>query len=296
MAPDDRQYTDYELATIAQQARWLALTTVTASKAGHVGGPMSAMDVLVHLYFKTLRIRPEDPEWVDRDRFILSKGHSSIALYTTLALRGYFSVDELATFDKGNSRLQGHPDMTRLPGVDMSTGSLGQGLAVGLGMALAGRKQGRDSRFYVMLGDGEIQEGMVWESVNVASRYRVGHLTAIIDHNGLQQYGWPKTHSNQGPGDRADPWGHVDLAGVLRSFGWDVLQINGHSHVEIDEALNLTRDKGPTAAPTAIIAKTVKGRGLSFAEGTISWHVGIATDEQLTIAAKDLGIETGREP
>ena len=170
-----------DLPDLAQRARWLVIKTVTNSKAGHIGGPLSMMDLLISLYFSELRIRPDDPDWADRDRFVLSKGHASVGLYAVLALRGFFEADELATFDKGDSRLQGHPDVTRLPGVDASTGSLGQGLSAGVGMALGARLASKDFHTFVLLGDGEIQEGMVWEAVQAAARYRLTNLTAIID-------------------------------------------------------------------------------------------------------------------
>ena len=167
------------------------IESVANAGAGHIGGPLSAMDLLIALYFRVLRIRPDETDWPERDRFILSKGHSAIGQYVAMALRGYFPVEELATFDHGDSRLQGHPDMTRLPGLEASTGSLGQGLAVGLGIALGARLRGLPAHTFVMLGDGECQEGQVWESVIVAARYGLSNLTAIVDCNGLQQYGWP---------------------------------------------------------------------------------------------------------
>ncbi|HLG51979.1 MAG TPA: transketolase, partial [Chloroflexota bacterium] len=176
------------LRETARQVRRLVVQSVYRAKAGHLGGPLSAADVLTVLYFKILRVDPSRPDWPDRDRFILSKGHSAIALYATLALRGFFPVEELDTFDEIDSRLQGHPDMTRTPGLDMSTGSLGQGLSPGVGMALGARLLGKDFHTWVMLGDGEIQEGQIWEAAFVAERYRLDNLTAILDYNGLQQY------------------------------------------------------------------------------------------------------------
>src|ERR671917_1625827 len=191
-----------DLSALAQRARWEVIKTVTSNKAGHIGGPLSMMDLLISLYFKELRIRPDAPHWRDRDRFILSKGHAAVGLYAVLALRGFLPLDELATFDKGDSRLQGHPDVTRLPGLDASTGSLGQGLSVGVGMAMGAALGGRDFHTWVLLGDGEIQEGMVWEAVQVAARYQLTSLTAIIDRNGLQQFGLPSTdlttHTDRG--------------------------------------------------------------------------------------------------
>ncbi len=276
-----------ELVALAQQGRLHVLETVASSKAGHIGGPMSAMDLLVTLYFRQLRIDPSQPDDLDRDRFILSKGHSAIALYTVLALRGYFPVEELLTFDHGDSRLQGHPDMLLTPGVDASTGSLGQGLAVGAGLALAAKRQGRDHHTWVMLGDGELEEGMVWETVISAPRFGLDNLTAIVDLNGLQQYGWPAGDGDRF--DRSEPMGHVDLAAVFTGFGWDAYVIDGHDYDEIFAAFDAVEAKrGSGGKPTAIIARTSKGRGVSFTEGTFRWHNGVATPDQLAVARAEL--------
>src|SRR5215471_13646253 len=168
---------DYqELEALARKARWLAISTVAGSGAGHVGGPFSAMDILVALYCRVMKIRPEEPKWPERDRFILSKGHSSIGQYAVMALRGFLPIEELKTFDKGGSRLQGHPDVTRLPGLETSTGSLGQGLSVGLGIALGARLRGERFHTFVMIGDGELQEGMIWEALHIAPRYKLGRF------------------------------------------------------------------------------------------------------------------------
>ena len=229
------------------------------------------MDLLVALYFRVLRIRPDEPDWPERDRFILSKGHSAIGLYATMALRGYFPVEELATFDQGDSRLQGHPDMTRLPGLDASTGSLGQGLAVGVGMALGARMRGLASHTFVMLGDGETQEGMVWESVMVAARYGLGNLTAIVDCNGLQQYGWPATPGGGDRGDRRDPLaGRRHRAPRSSAFGWRVAGGRRPRHRGDRQRLRaMPARRGPVGRPTAILARTVKGRGVSFTRGPL---------------------------
>jgi transketolase len=275
------------LEALAREGRWLVLETVTASKAGHVGGPLSAMDLLVALYFNQLRIDPDHPREPDRDRFILSKGHCSIGLYSVLALRGYFPVGELATFDHGDSRLQGHPDMLLTPGVDASTGSLGQGLSAACGMALGAKRLGKDFHTWVMLGDGEIEEGMVWESVLCAPRYQLDNLTAIIDVNGLQQYGWPASAADRF--DRAEPVGHVDLPAVFRGFGWNTISIDGHDFTQILPALEQAAGcRGVTGKPTVILARTEKGHGLSFTAGTYKWHNGVATAEQLATAKKEL--------
>jgi transketolase len=276
-----------ELEQIAREARWRVIETVASSKAGHVGGPLSAMDLLVALYFTQMRVDPSDPAATDRDRFILSKGHSAIGLYSVLALRGYFPVEELSTFDHGNSRLQGHPDMLLTPGVDASTGSLGQGLAVGAGMAMAAKRKALDFHTWVMIGDGEIEEGMVWETVICAPRYGLDNLTAIVDLNGLQQYGWPKREGDRW--DRSEPMGRVDLGAVFRGFGWNVIQIDGHDFEQILGAYAEAESfRGSNGRPTAILARTQKGHGVSFTAGTYKWHNGVPSAEQLGLARTEL--------
>lgn len=282
-----------ELADIARRVRWHIINTVTASKAGHIGGPLSATELLVALYFGQLRIDPERPDDPDRDRFILSKGHSAIGLYSTLAVRGYFPEAELATFDHGDSRLQGHPDMLKTPGVDSSTGSLGQGLSAGAGMALGAKRLGRDFHTWVMLGDGELEEGMVWETVILAPRYGLDNLTAVVDLNGLQQYGWPRRDSDRF--DRSEPMGHVDLEAVFRGFGWEAASIDGHDFTQIFTAFDAAAAaRGRSGKPRVIIARTTKGRGISFAEGAYRWHNGVATAEQLDTARRELRQEGAR--
>ncbi|MGP3987268.1 transketolase [Streptomyces sp. 3N207] len=282
--------TDPELAQLATRARELILRTAHHAGAGHVGGSMSAADLLVTLYFDELRIDPARPRDPDRDRFILSKGHCALGLYVVLAMRGYFDEAELADFDKGGSRLQMHPDMTKLPGIEMSTGSLGQGLSAGVGMALGARMggdaSGSGSRTYVLLGDGELQEGMSWEAAHVAPRYRLGNLTAILDHNGLQQYGWPPGDGDRG--DRRDPWAGADLRAVFTGLGWRVLEVDGHDIAAIRAALAEARTSGDTGRPTLVLANTRKGRGVSFTEMTIKWHTGAPSDDQLAAALAEL--------
>jgi transketolase len=286
--PDADDASDADLEAIARRGRLLVLETVARSGAGHIGGPLSAMDLLIALYFRVLRIRPEEPAWPERDRFILSKGHSAIGLYVAMALRGYFPVEELATFDRGDSRLQGHPDMTRLPGLDASTGSLGQGLAVGVGIALGARLRGLDARTIVMLGDGEMQEGMAWESVIVAARYGLGSLTAIVDCNGLQQYGWPLPDGEAHRGDRRDPWAGMHLDAAFAAFGWRVVAIDGHDVGAIVAACAAARDAAGEGRPTAILARTVKGRGVSFTEGRFDWHARVATAAEVEAARGEI--------
>ncbi len=285
-----------DLEALARRGRLLVVESVAHSGAGHTGGPLSAMDLLIALFFGVLRIRPDEPGWPDRDRFILSKGHSAIALYTAMALRGYFPVDELATFDSGDSRLQGHPDMTKLPGLEASTGSLGQGLAVGLGIALGARMRGLDAHTFVMLGDGEAQEGMVWESVTVAAKYALGNLTAIVDCNGLQQYGWPPNDDPDARGDRRDPWAGAHLRGAFEAFGWRVLEIDGHDFEAILAACADAREAARGDRPTAILARTVKGRGLSFAEGRFEWHARVATADEAAAARTEFEPAEATEP
>jgi transketolase len=280
----------HELEELAQKGRWLAISTVAGSGAGHVGGPFSAMDMLIALYFRVMNIRPEEPRWSERDRFILSKGHSSIGQYAVMALRGFLPLEELKTFDKGGSRLQGHPDVTRLPGLDTSTGSLGQGLSVGLGFALGARMRGKKFHTFVMLGDGELQEGMVWEALHIAPRYKLGNLTAILDWNGLQQFGWVLAINEQHRGDRRDPWSGIDLRGIFEKLGWRCLEIDGHDFSQIVTALKNARASGDSDQPTMIIAHTIKGKGVHFTEGKHEWHSKVATKEELKIVAAELGI------
>jgi transketolase len=278
-----------DLVDLARRGRLLVIESVNRAGAGHVGGPLSAMDLLIALYLRVMRVRPGDPAWADRDRFILSKGHSAIGLYTVMALAGYFPVDELATFDAAGSRLQGHPDMTLLPGLDASTGSLGQGISVGVGLALGARLRGLDFHTWVMLGDGEMQEGQVWESVQIAAKYGLGNLTAIVDRNGMQQYGWPLRAGEAHRGDRRDPFGDVAARAPLEAFGWRVLEIDGHDFGQIIAACEAARAGSASGVPTAILATTVKGRGFSFTEGASAWHARAATDDEVAVARAETG-------
>lgn len=248
-----------ELARVARRVRRHIVRMIAGAGSGHPGGSLSCADILVTLYFRVLRVDPRRPQWPDRDRFVLSKGHACPALYAVLAERGFFPLDELWTLRRLGSSLQGHPDMRKTPGVEASTGSLGQGLSVALGMALAGRLDGAPWRVYVLLGDGEIQEGQVWEAAMAAAHYGVDNLTAILDWNGLQI---------DGPNDEvmtvrpvADKW---------RAFGWEVTEIDGHRFDEILEALRWARSV--RGKPAIILARTVKGRGVSFMEGQVDWH------------------------
>ena len=278
-----------ELADIARRARIQILDAVKQANGGHVGGPYSAADMLAALYFDILNIRPNEPDWPDRDRFILSKGHSSIALYTMLALRGYFPVEELRTFDAINSRLQGHPDMTITPGIDMSSGSLGLGFSGALGIALGARAQGKDFMTYVMLGDGECNEGVVWEGAHVGARYGLDNLIAIIDHNKLQQFGW----RGETLAERITPYTDNQLADRWGAFGWHVLEVDGHDIAAFLKTME--HAKTVAGSPVAVIAHTIKGKGVSYMEGDYTWHSKVPTEEQFALAMQELGADDGGE-
>jgi transketolase len=269
-----------DMEALSRRTRRLILESVNKAGAGHIGGPLSVTDILVSLYFNELRIDPANPSAEDRDRLILSKGHSSIALYTVLALRGYFPVEELDTFDQINSRLQGHPDIVSLPGLDMSTGSLGQGLSPGIGMALGARLSGKDFHTWVILGDGELQEGQIWEAAFVASRYKLSNLTAIVDYNGLPQYGWPHESGHTRDVPINDP------GGKFAAFGWNVIETDGHDHAALIEAWKTAKEH--TDGPTCIVARTVKGKGVSFMEGDFMWHAQVPSPGDIAKAALEL--------
>lgn len=232
---------------------------IGAAGSGHPGGSLSGVEIVTALYFHLMRLDPQNPHWPDRDRFILSKGHAAPLLYAALAHRGYFPREELWTLRKLGSRLQGHPDRKALPGVEMSTGSLGQGLAVANGMALAGRLDRRSYRVYVLLGDGELEEGMVWEAAMATAHYRLDQVTAFIDHNRLQIDG-PIT----------EVMSPEPIADKFRAFGWEVLSIDGHDFLQIIQAVE--QAKQVQGRPTAIVAETVKGKGVSFMEHQAGWH------------------------
>ena len=272
-----------DLIDIARRARIHILRSVAHAKGGHVGGPYSAVDMLAALYFRILNIRPEEPDWPDRDRFILSKGHSSIALYTIMAMRGYFPEAELQTFDAIDSRLQGHPDMTITPGIDMSSGSLGLGFAGALGIALGAKVQDQDFCTYVMLGDGECNEGIVWEGAHIANRYALDNLVAIVDHNKLQQYGW----RGETVAERITPYVDSQLADRWRAFGWHVLEMDGHDMKSIIDTVTEARAVG--GGPVVVVAHTVKGKGVSYMEGNPKWHSRVPTDEEFAQAMEELG-------
>ncbi|NLJ69064.1 MAG: transketolase [Firmicutes bacterium] len=260
----------------AQQVRESILRMVYAANSGHCGGSLSAADLVTALYFHIMRVNPQDPNWEDRDRFILSKGHACPVIYAALALRGYFPQEELGTLRAINSRLQGHPDMRKTPGLDATTGSLGQGLSLGVGMALAAKIGGKGYRVYVLMGDGETNEGQIWEAAACAAKYGLNNLVGIVDENGLQ---------NDGPTDAIMPM--QPLAEKWRAFGWNVLEIDGHDMEQIVTALEQANESNQ-GKPTAIIAKTVKGKGVSFMENVVEWHSGAPTDAQLEQALDEI--------
>ena len=256
-----------DLKSKAHETRRLIVEAINHAKAGHLGGPLSVTDILVSLYFEVARVDPKNPRGEDRDRIILSKGHSAIALYCVLALRGYMPVEETLTFDAIDSRLQGHPDMTKLPGLDASTGSLGQGLSVGLGYALGAKLKKKDFHTWVIVGDGEIQEGQIWEAAFVADRYKTDNLTAILDFNKIQQFGWISTR----PGEtRRMHASGTNPGEKFAAFGWNVLECDGH---DIEALIGTLRQaRAHKGQPTAIIAHTIKGKGVSYMENVPIWH------------------------
>ena len=264
-----------ELMITAAKVRMGVIEGTHSAKAGHPGGSLSAADVFTYLYFKEMNVDPKNPKWEDRDRFVLSKGHTAPGLYAALALRGFFPVEDLKTLRQIGSYLQGHPNMNMIPGVDMSTGSLGQGISCAAGMALAARFQKKDCRVYTLLGDGEIQEGQVWEALMFAGHYHLDNLCVIIDNNNLQIDG--------AISDVMSPYPIVDK---LTAFNFDVLEVNGHSFEELEAAFDKARQtKGK---PFAIVMKTVKGKGVSFMENNAAWHGTAPNDEQYEIAMNEL--------
>lgn len=264
-----------ELSVLACKVRMGVVTAVHSAKSGHPGGSLSSADLMTYLYFQELNIDPATPKMPERDRFVLSKGHCTPGLYSTLAQRGYFPVSDLTSFRQVGSVLQGHPDMKKIPGVDMSTGSLGQGVSAACGMALAAKVQGHDYRVYALLGDGEHQEGQVWEAAMFASTKNLDNLCVIVDLNGLQIDG------------RVNEIGRVEpLDQKYMSFGFHVLTIDGHDFGQMEAAFRQAREtKGK---PTVIIAKTLKGKGVSFMEDQASWHGSAPNDEQYQTAMREL--------
>jgi transketolase len=264
-----------ELQDLAKKIRRDIITMIGTAGSGHPGGSLSAVEILTALYFKVLKHSPADPHWSERDRFILSKGHAAPVLYATLAASGYLSQEELCTIRKIDSRLQGHPECDVTPGVEMSAGALGVGLSFGIGVSLAGRLSKKDYHTYVLLGDGECDEGQVWEAAMAAAHFKLDKLTAIVDHNGLQIDGWNKDVMNIEP-----------LGQKWQSFGWNTLEIDGHDITQVIEALKKARNT--IGQPTVIIAHTIKGKGVSFMENKADFHGKAPNAEEMKIALKEL--------
>ena len=265
-----------QLQDIARKIRIDIIEQVHSAKSGHPGGSLSIADIMTYLYFKEMNIDPKNPDMEDRDRLVLSKGHTCPALYAALAEKGYFDVELLKTFRKMGSILQGHPDMKNIPGVDMSSGSLGQGISAACGMALAGKLDKKNYRVYAILGDGEIEEGQVWEAFMFASHYKLNNLCAIIDRNGLQI-----------DGRCADVMSTEPLEEKMSSFGFNVINADAHDFDSIEKAFNSI--KNCCDKPSVIIADSTKGKGVSFMENVVSWHGSAPNDEQYAQAIKDLG-------
>lgn len=264
-----------ELKKLATEVRLGVLEGVHAAASGHPGGSLSIADLLTYLYYEEMRVDPKNPKWEDRDRFVLSKGHCAPALYTVLAMKGYFDRSEIAHLRQVDSFLQGHPDMKGTPGIDMSTGSLGLGISSAAGMALAAKINGKDYRTYTIVGDGESEEGQVWEACMFAAHYKLDNFCVIIDWNGLQIDGPVAQVMNPTPHDKK-----------LEAFGFHVITINGHDFNEIEAAF--AEAKTIKGKPTAIIAKTVKGKGVSFMENQVGWHGTAPNDEQYAQAVAEL--------
>ena len=264
-----------ELKNIANDVRIGIIDSTHAAKCGHPGGSLSIADILTYLYFEKMNIDPQNPKMENRDRFVLSKGHTAPGLYATLAHRGFFPVEDLLTLRKIDSYLQGHPDMNKIPGVDMTTGSLGLGISAACGMALAGKVDNKDYRVYTIIGDGESEEGQVWEAAMFASHYKLDNLCVILDLNGLQIDGPITEVMNPTPHDKK-----------FEAFGFHVITIDGHDFNEIEEAF--AEAEATKGQSTVIIAKTIKGKNVSFMENSVNWHGAAPNDEQHARAIAEL--------
>ena len=264
-----------KLEEMTKKVRLGIIEAVYSNQSGHPGGSLSIADIMTVLYFNEMNIDNENPKWEDRDRLILSKGHCSPALYSALANRGYFPVEDLKTFRNINSYLQGHPDMKHIPGVDMTTGSLGQGLSAANGMAISAKLDNKNYRVYCILGDGEIEEGQIWEAAMASNKYKLDNLCVIVDNNNLQIDGTIEEVMNSNPIDEK-----------FKSFGFQIIKIDGHDIEEITKAFEVARNvKGK---PTCIIAKTIKGKGVSFMENQVGWHGKAPNKEQYEEAKKEI--------
>ncbi len=264
-----------KLEEIAKKVRRGILEEVYNGKSGHPGGSLSIADILTVLYFKQMNIDPKNPNWEDRDRLVLSKGHCSPALYSCLANKGFFPIEDLKTFRNIDSYLQGHPDKNKVPGVDMTTGSLGQGLSVANGMAIAGKMDKKNYRVYCILGDGEIEEGQIWEAAMASNKYKLDNLCVIVDNNNLQIDGTIEEVMSSYPIDEK-----------FRSFGFEIIKIDGHNIEEIIKAFEVAENV--KEKPTCIIAKTIKGKGVSYMENQVGWHGKAPNEEQYNQAIEEL--------
>lgn len=265
-----------QLQEKAKEVRKGIIEAVYSNKSGHPGGSLSIADIMTVLYFNQMNIDEKNSKWEDRDRLVLSKGHCSPALYSCLANRGFFDVEKLKTFRNINSNLQGHPDMNKVPGVDISSGSLGQGLSCANGMAIAGKMDNKNYRVYCILGDGEIEEGQVWEAAMASNKYKLDNLCVIVDNNNLQIDGTIEEVMSSYPIDEK-----------FKSFGFQVINIDGHNIQEIIDAFDVA--KNVKDKPTCIIAKTIKGKGVSYMENDVKWHGIAPNEEQYQLAMKELG-------
>lgn len=264
-----------KLESKAKEIRTNIVEMIGQAKSGHPGGSLSAVEIVTYLYFEAMTIDPTRPDWSERDRFILSKGHAAPVLYATLAQRGYFVLEELNSLRQLGSKLQGHPDMKKVKGVDMSTGSLGTGFSTCIGMALADRLDGKNRYVYTLLGDGELEEGQVWEAAMAAAHYGLDHLIAFVDHNRLQI-----------DGDIAKVMSPEPIDEKFAAFGWQVLVIDGHDFQAIDDAVQIAQQT--SGKPTVIIANTIKGKGVSFMENQAGWHGNAPNAEQVALAKSEL--------
>ena len=269
-----------ELSVIAAKIRLGVIESTHAAASGHPGGSLSIAEIMAYLYFEEMKVNAENPKDENRDRFVLSKGHTAPALYSALALKGFFPFEELKTLRQHDSRLQGHPDMKGIPGVDMTTGSLGLGISAACGMALAGKLNNKDYRVYTIVGDGESEEGQVWEAAMFANHYKLDNLCVIFDYNGLQI-----------DGPVSEVIGPAPFEPKLEAFGYNVITINGHDFDEIEAAFSAA--KACLGRPTAIVAKTVKGKGVSFMENKVNWHGAAPKDPEYLAAIEEIKAEIG---
>lgn len=273
---DKKVYSGIELKEKSKELRKMLLTMIYKAQSGHPGGSLSATDIISTLYFHTLRLDPKNPKWEDRDRFVLSKGHVCPVLYSALIMKGFIEEEALGTLRKQGSILQGHPDMKRCPGIEISTGSLGQGISCAVGMAIAGKRDKKDYRVYTLVGDGECGEGQVWEAAMAANKYQLDNFTVIIDNNGLQNDGFAK-----------DIMPTLDLEKKFEAFGFQTVRIDGHDVLQIEAALDFMQTQ-KNGKPKCIVCNTIKGKGVSFMENVPKWHGVAPNDEEYAQAMKEI--------